>query len=337
MSSAGEKRIRLKDIAKMAGVDLSLVSRVVNHNAEGEVSEEKRKKIEQIIRETGYVPSSAARSLVTRKTRQLMFIFSDNTLQGLANEYYGGMLHGFSDACSAHKYNCLLNVLDCSNISEFVLPENLKNYSVDGCVIAGFANHPLITHLDRHLHPVVMIEPCLSYENIPMVNRKENLDISGLLDYIRKKGFRHVWLSEGLYQPSLAEIKDIRIEGIDDYKRDVEEVAEFFVEKIASLSRENRPDLVICRGHIALHLLRILKKNGLRCPDDIALMSTSNFEANRFCSPALSLVAQDSREMGRYAGELLFRICEGKISREDAILEARQHIFPITITEREST
>lgn len=57
--------VTIKDVAKKAGVSISTVSRVINNSKP--VTDEIKKKVLDVIEETGYVPNPLARSLVTKK------------------------------------------------------------------------------------------------------------------------------------------------------------------------------------------------------------------------------------------------------------------------------
>lgn len=57
--------VTIKDVAKMAGVSISTVSRVINNSKP--VSSDIRDQVLRVIKETGYVPNPVARSLVTKK------------------------------------------------------------------------------------------------------------------------------------------------------------------------------------------------------------------------------------------------------------------------------
>lgn len=67
--------VLLRDIAKLAGVSPSTVSRVINHSAE--VAEEKRQRVLDVIRETGFVPNDLARAFYNNSAKIIGVIFPD--------------------------------------------------------------------------------------------------------------------------------------------------------------------------------------------------------------------------------------------------------------------
>ena len=68
--------ITIKDIADLAGVSKTTVSKVLN-NKDQKISEATRQKILDIIKETNYVPNKMAQSLVTKKTKTIGLIIPD--------------------------------------------------------------------------------------------------------------------------------------------------------------------------------------------------------------------------------------------------------------------
>ena len=71
------KKYSIKDIAKLSGFSVATVSRVINNN--GRFSEETRKKVERVIKETGYQPNYSAKSLRMNKSLSIGILVPDIT------------------------------------------------------------------------------------------------------------------------------------------------------------------------------------------------------------------------------------------------------------------
>ena len=84
-----EKNVTRKDIAKEAGVSVSVVSRALNNS--GYVDNEKKRRILEIANRVGYMPNPVAMALQQRKTYQLLFFCGD-----LTGTYYNQMYHGMA-------------------------------------------------------------------------------------------------------------------------------------------------------------------------------------------------------------------------------------------------
>jgi LacI family transcriptional regulator len=90
MNQRNSRRIGIKDIASKAGVSIGTVDRVLHHR--GEVKEETRAKINQIIEELGYTPNLFAQSLASKKNYRIALIVPDTSDN---NPYWNKPAQGF--------------------------------------------------------------------------------------------------------------------------------------------------------------------------------------------------------------------------------------------------
>ena len=92
--------MNISTIAALAGVSPATVSRYLNH---GYVSEEKRKKIQEVIKRTGYTPSSSAQTLRTGRNNLIGVI-----VPKISSESVARMVDGITEAVSHSSYQVLL-------------------------------------------------------------------------------------------------------------------------------------------------------------------------------------------------------------------------------------
>lgn len=138
MAKVQNKRITINDIAELAGVAKSTVSEVIRGNPRGRVNVKTKERIREVIARCGYVPSLAAQTLNTRKTRQLGYLVSSTATLGLANNFYAEVLAGIESVCNINHYHCVVGKYDFSpSVHEFVLDSTLRQRSVDALIIAG--------------------------------------------------------------------------------------------------------------------------------------------------------------------------------------------------------
>ena len=98
----------LEGIARMAGVSRSTVSRVVNDHPS--VRSEVREQVWRVIRETGYQPHAAARSLVTRRTRILGVVIPEPITKLFTDPFFPILLYGITETCNAQHYHLMLSL-----------------------------------------------------------------------------------------------------------------------------------------------------------------------------------------------------------------------------------
>lgn len=151
--------IRIIDIAKMAGVSVGTVDRVI-HNR-GRVSEENRKKVQAVLEVVHYQPNMMARSLASKKQYHLVAIIPSFT-QG---EYWEAISEGIDQAASElESYNITVSKLffDQYNNKTFDdIVRNLTDEKVDGVLIATLFTDSVIRlsqELDSHDIPYIYVD-----------------------------------------------------------------------------------------------------------------------------------------------------------------------------------
>ncbi|RLQ90171.1 LacI family transcriptional regulator [Planomicrobium sp. Y74] len=119
--------ITAKDVAKLAGVSQSSVSRVYFEGAK--VSEKTRLKVIAAAEELGYKPNEFARSLITNRTKIIGLV-----MKGVQNPFYPQVLKQFTTFFKAHGYSVLFVHTNNEEIQKEDI-ENLINYKVAGVII----------------------------------------------------------------------------------------------------------------------------------------------------------------------------------------------------------
>ncbi|WP_062321176.1 LacI family DNA-binding transcriptional regulator [Halolactibacillus sp. JCM 19043] len=130
--------MRIKDIAKLAGVSPATVSRVMNNN--GYVKEEKREAVLKVIKEVDYQPNPIAQSLKNQKSHMLGVI-----VPKISTETASRVVAGVTEVAKVHGYQVLIANTDLDIEEEINYLKFLSNKSVDGIIMMGTE----VT--DRHL------------------------------------------------------------------------------------------------------------------------------------------------------------------------------------------
>ena len=165
------KRLTMQNIADMAGVDKAVVYKVVNNARMIPASSEKVERVREIIRKYHYTPLSAAQSLATRRTRQIAFLLSEASEALFANPAFSLMLTGAVRACQEFHYQCQADICDFMNIHDFIVPENLRNRSIDGCILAGAMYDDALAKIAEIRMPVVVLGGKHIRQQVPIISR----------------------------------------------------------------------------------------------------------------------------------------------------------------------
>src|SRR5690606_15793586 len=120
-------KVTIRDVAREAGVSIATVSRVFNRSAP--VREPTRQRILRVADRLRYVPDSAARSLITRRTGTLGVLLPD-----LYGQFFSEVIRGIDDAARARGYHVLLSSAH-ANRDEIVAALRAMRGRVDGLVV----------------------------------------------------------------------------------------------------------------------------------------------------------------------------------------------------------
>jgi len=128
-----KKKCTIYDVAKIAGVSTSTVSRVMN--SPEIVAEDTRQKVANTVKELSYIPNMMAASMPRRRTNYIGLIIPDIT-----NIFFSNLVRGVQDVCEKHGYGVLVVNSDDSQEKEGRYLKLLYSRRVDGVIltVAGY-------------------------------------------------------------------------------------------------------------------------------------------------------------------------------------------------------
>jgi DNA-binding LacI/PurR family transcriptional regulator len=330
-------RVNLEEIGRLAGVSRSTVSRVVNGSPK--VSPEAKRRVEEVIAETGYRPHAAARSLASNRTGVFGLVIP-NTVKTLFDDpYFGRLILGITGATNAMGTTLALFLFEEQADEQSIIPRVVNPGLVDGVIVtATQIGDPLVERLFRARMPFVV------------VGRPDDDRCRYSVDADNRGGARTAALhlaDLGRIRPALIMPPSNTTAGIDRRVGFLDGLAERGLD-IGDRLREgdwtedsgrwamndllsDRPDSVfVGSDRMAVGALRAINEAGLHCPDDIALVSFDGILSPDQTMPRLTSVAQPVSEVGERAAELLSSIIDGTAT------EAENVVFPTTLVVRES-
>jgi LacI family transcriptional regulator len=307
----------LEEIAAIAGVSRSTVSRVVND--EPNVRAEVRQRVWRVVDEMGYHPNAAARSLVSRRTQTLGIVIPETVSTVFVDPFFPNVLRGLADAANESKYHLMLSMVNRPAEEDFYR-RSLRSQLLDGVVIVSSrVGDPLIPRLLEDRISFVSVgrrlqHLAVSYVDADNVNgarmatehllrqgRRRVATITGPLDMVpgldRREGYR-----AALREAGLPLDEDLIVEG--DFTE-----ASGYAAMQQLLPWE--PDAVfIASDPMAVGALRALRETGRRVPDDVALVGFDDAPVATYTDPSLTTVRQPVYDMGVNAVNLLLRLIE---------------------------
>lgn len=322
------RRPTIKDVARAAGTSTVTVSRVVN-NPEL-VQPETRARVERVMRELGYVPNLAARSMRTRLTRSVGFLTPE--LTSLPN---AAVAQACEQALSEAGYGMLLTSSDYRVDRELRALGLLRQRQVDGLVLylSDEEDAGLVAAVAGLDVPFVVLD-----REAPRGDRVLSEHRGALQAAVRRllaMGHRRF----ALLQPDLA-IRPVRERraAVETTLAEAGLGAEALVRiavppaaleralvPAALLAATDRPTAFLVEGSRLLRAaLLALRAAGLQVPEDVSLVAIDAEEAASLTTPEITRIARDFGAIGRTAAALLLRRLERpNLPRREVVLESR--------------
>lgn len=301
------RSLTIHDIAKQAGVSATVVSRVIN-GREGKIpiSAAMRERILEIVRQTGYRPSAAARALALGQTRTLLMVVESKSQAG--GHDYGAAFSAGMVAAQRLRYKAY--ALFTGQDVDLAQYPVLRETTVDGVVVMGAVRaETLREFVDRGI-PLVYVNGLHEQPN-DCVLADDQQGAHDAVGHLLGLGHREIALiTFDSPHPSVAK----RLSG---YRRAHEEAGVPFREPhvfpspeafLSAMALRSRPTFTAAFCYSDYEMLIVLSglaQRGLRIPDDISLVSCNDSGVARAILPALTSVAVPFEEMAVAGVEML--------------------------------
>jgi DNA-binding LacI/PurR family transcriptional regulator len=305
----------LDQVARVANVSRATVSRVVN--GDRRVRETARSAVEAAVKQLGYSPNRAARSLVTRRSDSVAVVIPEPTGQLFGDPYFPRLLRGISEALADQELQLVL-LMPQGRADEARVEHYLAAGHSDGVLLVSLhGSDPLPADLQRRGIPVVVGgRPPVS--GIPYVDVDNRGAAASAVRHLLDAGRRRVATIAGpLDMPAGADRlagyhATVASAGMDVDDRLIE-AADFTLDGGRSAMErllERAPDLdavFVASDLMALGALAALEAAGRSVPADVAVVGFDDSQLAHAARPPLSSVRQPIEEMGREMTRLLLQ------------------------------
>ncbi|PFS67936.1 LacI family transcriptional regulator [Bacillus cereus] len=310
----------IKDIAKMAGVSVTTVSRVLNDHPY--VSEEKRKTVIEIVEKLNYSQNANAVHLSKGKTNIVGVI-----LPYINHPCFDAMVGGMMEVALAHNYRVLLCQTNYNKKEEMKSLHMLKTKQLDGLIICSRAND------------WETIEPYASYGAIVACEDNDISNISSVytnhsaafqlgMDYLIEKGYKKIGYCTGRkLGPSSQKRFDVykqQLQSIDEEVNEEWIFTECFTledgVRVAHKLKEMQhlPEALIVAGdEVAIGVMTEAEKLGIQVPEDLAIIGFDNQPISQVLQ--LTTIDQNLKEIGKKAFEMFYRQISDESSKQEKV------------------
>ncbi len=326
----------IRDVARLAGVSIGTVSRVVNDAAD--VKPHIRKVVESAIEELGYVPNAAAKSMRMGRTRTVGCILREINIAQL-----GGFVSTAQNVLNESGYSLLISNSEGRTQREIELLRSFSSGQVDGVLMGPYT--PIEGEFEEILRglpvPLVMIDRDQP-EWCDAVYADHEGGVFSATEHLLNLGHRRIALLTGptRLHPGAARVRGFERAHAARGLKPVPELlmADSFLRDHAYRATSlllglSQPPTAIIAGGIDMlsGVLRAIRTRGLSIPHDISVVASGQNDLCDLHQPPIAVIGWDQNEVGATAASLLLdHIIHGK--RE----EPRRVIIPTTFNPQAS-
>ena len=297
--------VTIKDIARVAGVSHTTVSRALNGNPL--IKKDTRDRIAKIAEELNYVPNYSAKSLVTKKSYTIGLFFS-SIEQGTTASFLVDVIKGINHVLDEN-YNLSVNGIDSIHNLDTIVPQRF-----DGILVMSQsdADNDFIYHVKRCGIPMVVVNRQLEDYNIMNVTANDRDGVMEAMSYAISQGHTRCAIIEGKVGfKSSIERKQGFMDGLMHHQIPLN--PEYFVSGDYSmesgknamqqlLSLITPPTLVFCSNDdMAIGAMKACYARGISVPLQISIIGFDDIMFAPYCNPALTTIRKpiiDISELG---------------------------------------
>lgn len=322
----------IKDVAKEAGVSVSIVSKAFNNYTD--VNEKTRQRIFEIANQMGYTPNIVAKNLSSKKQMTIGLISSGVLNNSEKDNNAFNIFKGVYTAVSSSQFELSIYLIDSLRQKKKSYAQYCRERNIGGALLQGIRiDDPYYMELiDTNI-------PCVVLDIIPETNNGlvgsvsiDNVKASTEIAlYLIERNHRDIVVVAGRKKTY---VNSERIKGVQEafklngLELDFEEImyADFSEHEAYELAKEylktKRPTAFLCFSDLmAFGVMKAVGEAGLKIPEDISITGFDNLVFSSYTNPQLTTIGQDFFEIGKVAAQLLQDLMESKLDLKHVNVE----------------
>ncbi|MBU3172057.1 LacI family DNA-binding transcriptional regulator [Clostridium estertheticum] len=299
--------VGIKDIAIECNVSATTVSRALNNSKE--ISKKTRELILKTCEEKGYIPNSAARSLILNKTNMIGLLIPDIT-----NQYYAYVSKGVSSYLEKIGYGLVLCNSDRNKDNENRYIDFLAQKRVDGIILIPVK--PKASDYKKIIAnvPLVMADNYVKDLEVSYVGNDNYVGARKIVSHMLRQGYRKIGVilgdeSSTASNERLKGYKDILTENNIEISNDILLNSSANFEdgfKLAEVLINKKVDAIFTiNDSVAMGVMKYAHMNNILIPKDIGIAGYDDIEQASMLTVPLTTVHQKKFELGKIAAKIL--------------------------------
>ncbi|MBS0938024.1 LacI family DNA-binding transcriptional regulator [Lactiplantibacillus plantarum] len=311
------KKTSIKDIARLSGVSVATVSRVINNN--GRFSEETRRKVERVIHDTNYEMNYSAKNLRMHRSDTIGILIPD-----ISNFFFAELTKLLEEELFSSGYSVIICNTAHDDVREKAYLKVLASKGIDGLiVISGSTKFELDQTDSTNQIPYVCVDRQPQDQSQTIFISSDHYQGAYLATktLLQAKSYHPVIAIGTFDTPPMRD----RLQGFNQAleEHNVDQTNWGHVFKLSTLEKAESDTKAYLERHpqtdsffavndmVALKLEQVLHRLGKKIPLDIKLIGVDNAPTDEYVTPTLSSVAQDNAALAHQAVKYLLGLVNG--------------------------
>lgn len=324
-----DNTITIYDVARIAGVSMATVSRVVNGNPN--VKEATRKRVLEVVEELDYRPNAIARGLASKRSTTIGVV-----VPSIVHSYYSRIVVGIDDVARMYNYTILISNSDGEPNKEVAVIDDLISKQIDGLIFMGTGLSDQVRgRFSRLKTPIVlagMVDKEAQVPTVTIAHREASQEAVELLAAHNEK----IAMVTG---PIITAVNSERYEGykaaLKKYKRTVSEnlvieteaAYKKGIESVERVLASGATAAYVTDDEVAAGLLNGLLDKGIKVPEEFEIITSNNTIVTNYTRPNLTSIDQPLYDVGAVSMRFLTKLINKEpIDEKTAILPYKMAI-----------
>lgn len=315
VQGGGKLGITIKDLAKLANVSHTTVSRALNDSPL--IHKDTKRKIKALAKEMNYIPNINAKSLVLHRSYNIGLFFS-TLKEGTSAAFLRDVVRGVNDIVK-DRYNIIVKGIDDYD-HHF---QAITRRAFDGIIVMSqsASDNAFIEYVMAQNIPQVVLNRRVEYSGVSNILSDDYQGVFKMCEHMIEQGHRHIALIEGregfqstversrgytdaLRKHGLAVKPSYRVKGNYD-------VESGYTAMRRLLQLPEQPTAVFCSNdEMAVGAIKAVQEHGLSIPDDISIAGFDDNVFSAFLNPALTTVKRPIEQLSQEGAKKLVQLLE---------------------------
>lgn len=308
----------ISDVAKLAGLSVSTVSRVINNQKY--VKEDKKKAVLAAMKQLNYQPSVAARQLRGQQSNIIGVI-----VPRITNPFFAYLVDGLQKEAYKQETQIMIFQSDEDKEKELSFFKLLAQKQIDGIILCSGENEEEVLSFYAQYGPIILHNKPPNKSEMPVINLDQEHGAYIGMKYLLDKGYRDIaYCTGGMFVANTrGEDRDKGyVKALKEYdlQLDIEKV---FVDqhtiqdgkRLAQIFKkmDKLPEAIFTGSdEVAAGFITEAMKLGIKIPEEIAVLGFDNQILSELTTPSITTISQPIDELGKQTIELMFSLLDNR-------------------------